>query len=108
MRLAYERGRGSQGLEKKMATDVVPVGMGEKDRRQSRQAGCMRLQRFVSRLGRIGPRAGVDADQLMAVFGDDKVIFRELEAGENIDAARNDCGDSSRREGMPGSRILRI
>src|SRR6516165_7297530 len=53
-----------------VAPDVIPVGMCDQDRGQRRQPARVSTQGFIGRLGRIGPRARVDADQFAPILRD--------------------------------------
>src|SRR5262249_12632734 len=52
-----------------MTANMIPVSVRKKDSREFRQAGRLRSQSLIGGLGRIGPRAGVNSDELSPVFG---------------------------------------
>src|SRR5271163_3666934 len=82
-------------------SNVVPVGVRNEDGCQFREAGRVRSQRLVRNLGGIRSCTGVDADQLLPIIGNHKIVFCELETRERIYAAWHDLGDAPRRKGMP-------
>src|SRR5262245_56495590 len=89
-----------QAFEVGITADMVPVGMGDEhscQRWQSRRKG---LQRFVCAFCGVRMRARVNADQLFPVLGDDKVVFREFEAGQRVDTTGNDLRDAPRGKRM--------
>src|SRR5262249_38142629 len=78
-----------QAVEVRMSADMVPMGVGNEHGCQWRKSGRKGLQRFVRAFCGIRARARVNADELMPVLGDHKVVLREFEAGQRVDTTRN-------------------
>src|SRR5262249_54285735 len=97
-----ELGTRVQAPEVGMTPDMVPVGVGNEHSCQRRQSGRKGLQRFVCAFCEVRACARVNADELISVLGDHKVIFREFEAGQRVDATGNDLCNAPR-----GKRVTR-
>src|SRR5215467_5189391 len=69
-----------------MTADMVPVCVSNEHGRQRRQSRHIGLQRVVGAFCEIRTRARVNANKLMPILGNNKVIFREFEASERVDA----------------------
>src|SRR6516162_3925569 len=95
-----------QATEVGMAADMVPVGVSNEHGCQRRQSWRIGLQRFVCTFGEVRSRARVNADELMPVLGNYEVVFREFEAGQRVDAAGNDLGNTPRRECVTGGFVF--
>jgi hypothetical protein len=68
-----------QTTEIGVASDMVPMRVGNEDARQFGQAGDLRPQRLISGLGGIRPRTGIDTDQFSPVVRYHEVVFGEFE-----------------------------
>src|SRR5262245_7970736 len=89
-----------------MTANMVPVSMSNEHGRQRRQSRRVSLQRVVGAFCEIRTRARVNANKLMPIFGNNKVVFREFEARERVDTAGNDFGNAPRRKRMTGGLVL--
>src|SRR5215813_14019450 len=87
---AVKLGTRVQAAKVRMTPDMIPVGVGNEHGCQWRQSRRKGLQRFVCAFCEVRARARVNADELISVLGDHKVIFREFEAGQRVDATGND------------------
>src|SRR5215467_10535206 len=88
-----------QAAEVRMTADMVPVCVSNEhscQRRQSRRKG---LQRFVCAFCEVRACARVNANELISVLGDHKIIFREFEAGQRVDTIGNDLCNAPRGKG---------
>src|SRR5437868_6235687 len=92
---------GSQRTEVIVATNVVPVGMGNDYGCQRRKPRGMSAKCVVCRLGCISSCSGINADQLTPVVRDDEVVLRKFKAGESIDPFGQDLIYSFRKERVP-------
>src|SRR5262245_9393995 len=81
--------------------------MRKKDRCQFRQVRRMRSQSLIGGLGGIGPRAGVNSDELSAVLRENKIVFCELKSRKNINPAWYHLGDAPRAKRVPHCHIFR-
>src|SRR5215831_16830962 len=95
-----------EAAEIRMTADMVPVGVSNEHGRQGRQSRRIGLQHVVCAFCEIRARARVNADELMPILGNDKVVFREFEARERVDTAGNDFGNAPRRKSMTGGFVL--
>src|SRR6266478_9127575 len=89
-----------------LSADMVPMRVCNEDGGQLRQIRRIVTKRLVCRLGGVGPGSRVDPDQLPAIVGNDEIVFRELETGKRIDAARNNLGNTARRKSMTGQWLF--
>src|SRR5215471_10124806 len=95
-----------EAAEVRMTTDMVPVCVSNEHGRQGRQSRRIGLQHVVCAFCEIRARARVNADELMPILGNNKVVFREFEARERVDTAGNDFGNAPRRKSMTGGFVL--
>src|SRR5262249_47565867 len=65
-----------QAAKVQMTADMVPVSVGNEYSCQGRQSRRKGLQRFVCAFCEVRACARVNADELISVLGDHKVIFR--------------------------------
>src|SRR4030095_2785167 len=89
-----------QAAKVRMTAYVVPVGVGNEhscQRRHSRRKG---LQRFVCAFCEVRACARINANELISVLGDHKIVFREFEAGQRVDTTGNDLCNAPRGERM--------
>ena len=86
---------------------MIPVRVCDEDRRQVGEARGVGAKRLVRGARRIGPRAGVDRDEVAPVGRDDEGVLGELESREEVDPTGDDLRDLPRRECVAGGGILR-
>src|SRR5262245_35388442 len=62
---------------------------------------------MVGALSRVRARARIDADQFLPIVRHYEIVFRELETGQGIYAARHDLADAPWGKCVPGYDFLR-
>jgi hypothetical protein len=96
-----------QAVEVRVTADMVPVGVGNEHSCQWRQSRRKGLQRFVCGFCGVRARARVNADQLLPVFGNHKVVFREFEAGQRVNTTGDDLCYAPRSKSMTRASLFR-
>ncbi len=81
-----------------MSANVIPVGVCDENGGQFRQVGCIRSQRLIGGLRGVRARTRIDANQFSPIVGNHKIVFRELETRERVDAPGHNLADSPRHE----------
>src|SRR5262249_11369073 len=84
-----------QSAEKGRTAAMVPVCVSYEHCRQWRQSWRIGPEGFVCSFCEVRSRARVDADELMAVLGNDEVVFREFEPGQRVNTTRHHLDDVS-------------
>src|SRR5262245_7592893 len=95
-----------QAAEVRMTADMVPVRVSNEHSCQRRQSRRKRLQRFVCAFCEVRACARVNADELISVLGDHKVIFGKFEAGQRVDTTGNDFCNAPRRKRMTRGSVF--
>src|SRR5262245_35066935 len=89
-----------------MTAHMVPVRVSNEDGGEWRQPCRICSHRFVVRLREIRSRSSIDSDELTPILGDHKVVIREFETGQCVDATGNNLGNAPRRERVARSGFL--